>query len=366
MKILIMKFRNIGDVLLTSPMASALATLDDKPEVTFLVKAGTEMMLTGHPDIKTVLVVPQREKNESKGSFILRQFGFIKKLRKMKFDMTINTTEGDRGAIIGFLTGTAQRVGYLKPKDKWWRKKLINHVYEWVDDRRHTVLKNLDLINTLVTPESISVSFHFSTADTEKVDSLLRSKGWDGKSALIHVHPVSRWFFKCWQDEYMAEVIDNLHGDNVTVVVTCAPIEKERQRLDSILSYTKSDVIDLGGLLSLKELGALSSIAQQFFGVDSAPMHMAAALNIPCVAIFGPSKAFEWGPWPNGWGSLETPYLKINDLQESQPHRVIQKGWRCVPCGQDGCDGSKKSRCLDELLPSHPVFSDSKYESKCL
>ena len=65
-----MKFRNIGDVLLTSPMASALATLSDKPEVTFLVKKGTEEMLTGHPDIHSVLTLPEKKNGEKKIAFL--------------------------------------------------------------------------------------------------------------------------------------------------------------------------------------------------------------------------------------------------------------------------------------------------------
>ena len=90
--------------------------------------------------------------------------------------------------------------------------------------------------------------------------------------------------------------------------------------------------INLVGRLSLKELGALIAQARFFFGVDSAPMHLAAAVDTPAVALFGPSGVFNWGPWGEG-------------------HLVIQKDWDCVPCGRDGCEGSKVSRCLMELAP---------------
>jgi heptosyltransferase-3 len=59
-------------------------------------------------------------------------------------------------------------------------------------------------------------------------------------------------------------------------------------------------------------------------------MHIAAAVGTPVIALFGPSGEFNWGPWGNG-------------------HVVIKKDWECRPCGKDGCQGSKRSRCLEEI-----------------
>jgi heptosyltransferase-3 len=92
----------------------------------------------------------------------------------------------------------------------------------------------------------------------------------------------------------------------------------------------------------LKELGALIAKARFFFGADSAPMHLAAAVNTPAVALFGPSGAFNWGPWGEG-------------------HLVIQKDMDCVPCGRDGCEGTKISRCLVELSPEEVIERMEKF-----
>ena len=92
----------------------------------------------------------------------------------------------------------------------------------------------------------------------------------------------------------------------------------------------------MAGQLTLQELGALIAKARFFFGADSAPMHLAAAVNTPAVALFGPSGAYNWGPWGQG-------------------HLVIQKEMECVPCGLDGCEGTKISRCLTELTPEEVV-----------
>lgn len=356
MKILIMKFRNIGDVLLTSPMAETLATLPEPPEVTFLVKKGTEAMLTGHPHIKQVLTVPERQKHESPWTFLKRQLAFIQQLRAERFDISINTTEGDRGLIFGWLSGAKRRIGYLKPNDKGWRKHLVTEPHLMRQGRRHTVLRNLDLLTNIVKPQTINVSIHYTPLDEMRVLDLLKQADWN-QEPYVHIHPVSRWFFKCWRDDYMAQTIDVIQSElNLKVVLTCAPDTKEREKLNHIISLCKTKPLDLGGKLSLKETAALSNQAQFFLGVDSAPMHMAAAVDTPVIALFGPSGAFDWGPWPNGWDQFEVnPYPQRNGMQQVGKHTVIQQGWECAPCGKAGCEDSKRSRCLEELAPNSVI-----------
>jgi heptosyltransferase-3 len=85
--------------------------------------------------------------------------------------------------------------------------------------------------------------------------------------------------------------------------------------------------LNLAGRLSIKELGALAGSAALFVGVDSMPMHLAAAMGTPTVALFGPSGESEWGPW-------------------NVAHRVVRSAHSCRPCGLDGCGGGKVSDCL--------------------
>lgn len=150
----------------------------------------------------------------------------------------------------------------------------------------------------------------------------------------------------------MAETINYLVScAGVQVAVSCAPDARERNRLDSIIARCVYPPLDLGGRLTLKQTAALSELADVFFGVDTAPMHMAAAMGTPVVAVFGPSGAFDWGPWPNNH-SAENPYPSRSGLQRASLHRVVQQAWNCVPCGQDGCQGSKRSDCLEQLPAS--------------
>jgi heptosyltransferase-3 len=67
------------------------------------------------------------------------------------------------------------------------------------------------------------------------------------------------------------------------------------------------------------------------------------------VAVFGPSGAFDWGPWPNGYAGAQSPYPGTRGPQRASPHLVLQDGRDCVPCGQAGCNNSRRSACLEEF-----------------
>ena len=132
--------------------------------------------------------------------------------------------------------------------------------------------------------------------------------------------------------------------------MTCANDEKEIARCENILRLAKSKPSAFLGELSLKQVAFLSSKARLFVGVDTAVMHMAAAVNTPVVALFGPSSAMNWGPWDNTCAN--SGYKAKNGIQHMGAHSVVQASWECVPCICDGCNGSKKSRCLDEINTS--------------
>ena len=103
----------------------------------------------------------------------------------------------------------------------------------------------------------------------------------------------------------------------------------EKQMVDEIAKG--QNVLNLGGILSIKQLGALIEQADGLVCVDSFPFHLACALKKPVVALFGPTSDVTWGPWRN-------PYAKIITVKKS-----------CRPCYLDGCGGSKRSECLEEI-----------------
>jgi heptosyltransferase-3 len=351
-KILVIKFRNIGDVLLTSPLISTLKRGTPAAKVYAAVKAGTEAMLEGHPDLETLYVLPKRNRGESAVHFLIRYLRWLRQLRREKFDLALNTTEGDRGIILSFLIGAKERWCELnKEQQNIWKRILLTKIITPPSRDTHTVLRNLHLATPFTVERQYSVSLHIDEKDRAYIKTTLVKNGYTKNKPLVHIHPTSRWFFKCLPNQTIAYTIDKLLNNNHQVVLTCAPNTKELEQLTQITSLCSRKPINFGGQLTLKQTAVLSEIADLFFGVDSAPMHMAAALNTPVVSIFGPSGAFNWGPWPNSWNSEANPYPLRNGFQANAHHLVIQKQWSCVPCGKDGCEGTKKSACLDCLEP---------------
>jgi heptosyltransferase-3 len=131
----------------------------------------------------------------------------------------------------------------------------------------------------------------------------------------------------------MAHFIDSLGARAQRVVLTAAPAPSELEWIAALRARLRRPVVDLAGELTLKELGALIAGARAFVGMDSVPMHMAAALGTPTVALFGPSGDREWGPW-------------------EVPHRIVAAPFACRPCGRAGCGDSKVSECLTAIHPA--------------
>ncbi|MBF0521285.1 MAG: putative lipopolysaccharide heptosyltransferase III, partial [Nitrospirae bacterium] len=337
--ILVIKLRHIGDVLLTSPVFSTLRRAFPNARITALINSGTEDVLSGHSCIDDIIVFNRKIKGLSFLKKYSQEYSFLKSIRSaISPDVAIDLTGGDRAAIISLMSGAKVRAGKHSGKLSLWGKNLIYTDRFVLDGFKHVVTQNLDLIQRLfpLSDETMdySVQIHIPDKERDDISRLFKTYGICDTDRVVHIHPTSRWFFKCWPDECMAEVIENLIGYGVRVVVTSSPDTKETERTNHILSLVKqkSGVISLAGKTTLKGLAAVSQRCALFFGVDSAPMHIAAAVNTPVVALFGPSGVFNWGPWDNN-RSVDAPYLKRNSVQHSGIHTAIQRDWDCIPCG---------------------------------
>jgi heptosyltransferase-3 len=197
---------------------------------------------------------------------------------------------------------------------------------------QHVVEANLDLVRACgVRAEAERPVLVVRPETRVRMAERLESLGLTSSRSLVVVHPVSRWLFKAWPETGCAETLRHLAArPGIAVAVTSGPDAKEIEAARGILARAAAPVIDLVGLTTLPELAAVLERAALFIGVDSAPMHMAAALGIPVVALFGPSGEKDWGPWGKGHVILTAPFL-------------------CRPCGKDGCLGSKRSDCLEAI-----------------
>jgi heptosyltransferase-3 len=326
-RIAVFKMRNIGDVLMITPLLRALRETFPQARITAVVNSGTEAMLAGNPHIDEVLVY-----RRSPLGGLRDEFRLVRELRRRRFDLTIGLTEGDRTAWYSLLCGAPRRIGL--PRYAWGkfdpRRLAYNFpVYPPLRGGMHEVEKHFWLIEhaglKLAPPSSKDLCLVVS----DEMRAWARAEMAPLRPArIVHVHPVSRWLWKCWGNEAMAAVIDWLQTErDVRVMVTTGPAPPERDRAQEIVRLCRTRPRFYDGDLSLAQTAALSAGSDGYFGVDTAPMHMAAAVGVPVVALFGPSKPGNWGPWtPRG--------------------RVLSHPCACNEAKRASCDWSQVRACL--------------------
>ncbi len=331
-KILICIFKYHGDVLLTSPVYTSLR--EEYPEASIEVYLFKETlpMLEGHPAISKFILFDQAWRKYSLPRRIVQEFKMWWKIRKEKYDIVLNLTSGDRGAIVALVTGAKIRIGIeraggMKQKDRFFTKAV-----RVTSMPRHIVERNLDLVRALkIVPTKKDLIFYIPESSLIKVDAILPYPDF------ILIHPASRCHFKHWPTEKFQELIEDLRNRGEKIIISGGPGKEEKELIDQIMQPFAGDpfVQSLAGKLSLKELGALIQRSKLLISIDSVPPHIASALKKPVVVLFGPSDDIKWGPWQN-------------------PHaRIVRLDLPCMRCDQQGCGGTWISDCLINLPKNH-------------
>ena len=335
---LVIKLRHHGDVLLAAPVISMLKRVAPRCDVDALVYADTAPMLEGHPALARLHLIDRNWKRQGLWHQAAAEWKLISELRARHYDLVVHLSVHLRGAWLVRLLRPRWSVAPRFRAGFWTNS--FTHLYPGQSDpQRHTVETNLDSLRALgmePTPADKCVTMVPGARAEVRVEELLAQHGLQ-TGGFVHVHPASRWAFKCWPAERVAALCDALAARAWPIVLTSAPDANEKALIAAVRAARDKEVIpraptiDFSGELSLKELAALTARAKLFVGVDSAPMHIAAAMGTPVVAIFGPSGDREWGPWGAG-------------------HRVVASTTHpCRPCGLAGCNDSKVSACLTTL-----------------
>ncbi|MDD5559177.1 putative lipopolysaccharide heptosyltransferase III [Candidatus Methylomirabilis sp.] len=326
-RILVIKLRYLGDVLLSTPVLAGLRAVFPKAHLSMLVNPGTEAMIATNPHLDEVLIA------ERAGS-PLRQLGFAAALRRRRFDLVLDLTDGDRAAILSRLTGAAIRVGFNR--EGRWRGRLYTHLVPMQEQPMPMIRQHLMALEALGIPVAPTLPvLKVRPADESAAGEALTALKIAPGERFVAVHPGARWWFKSWPAARFAALIDYIQGKLGVKAVLLGSVA-DQEITEAILGQVETGCRSLAGRLTLLELAGLLRQAALFVGNDNGPMHIAAAMGTPVVGLFGPADPRIWGP-------------------AGQGHATLYKGIDCRPCFPGGCRRGEQNCmrliALDEVIP---------------
>jgi lipopolysaccharide heptosyltransferase II len=295
--IVLIRTDRIGEVLLSTVAVDALRERYPGARVSFVTSAYSKPLLDGRKDISEVITFD----TSGRGKVISRAVGLAAILRRRRFDTAVVFNPHKILHLACFLAGIRRRAGY----DRKWGFLLDRTVPDERDRGvKHEIEYTMDLLRVLdVEKGPPAPHLHVSEGSEAELEDLLKMKGVKLEGRFIAVHPGSSNPAKIWPAERYAELIRRIRSE-LHLPVAVLGDKDERDLAGRIISDSGADVIDLAGALDLGQLTALLKRSALFVGNDTGPMHMAAALGVPVVAIFGRNipgvSPARWRPWGAG------------------------------------------------------------------
>lgn len=300
-KILVIQTASIGDVILATALIESLHEALPAAEIHFLAKKGMENLFSGHPYLKKVHIW------DKSGSKYRNMFRLIRVIRREKFDITVNVQRFFSSGLITVLSGARITSGFAKnPLSRLFSLKVAHDI----GSGTHETVRNYRLIGwirgtTLKTP-----ALYPPESDVEKIRQY-------SDKAFVTIAPASLWFTKQYPEDRWVEFIKQV-PESYTVILLGSPADTEL--CQRIIQASGRQALNLSGKLSLLQSAALMKLSVMNFVNDSAPLHLASAVDAPVRAVFCSTvKEFGFGPLSGD--------AKVIETTQELP---------CRPCGWHG------------------------------
>jgi lipopolysaccharide heptosyltransferase I len=330
MKILFIKLSAIGDVVQTLPTLEAVKKTFAGSEIDWVVEEAAAGILEGHPLIDRLLV--SRRKTWTHMLLHPATFtravgeiaGFLHQLRERRYDIAIDLQGLLKSGIIIGAARAKRKIGFDRTRELSYL--FLNERLPAYDREKHALERYLDVARYLgaVDPSPTCTL----PIERERVVMKARTAGLmkDGRR-LIVINPIARWKTKLWDEGKFARLADRLVAERHAMVIFTGSSD-DRPITERIRGMMRENAVNWAGETTLRELAALTSLADLFITTDTGPMHLAAASGARVVALFGPTAPWRTGPYGPG-------------------HEVIRKGTACSPCFRRTCDVGV--RCMEEI-----------------
>jgi len=321
--ILLLRFRRLGDIVLTTPAVSLLKRRFPEATTVYLVEEPFRRLVEGNPDIDRVIVVPGKQNRRN-------FFRLIREIRKTRFDALLDFHGGPRASWITLFSGARLKIGHaIKSK---------GFLYDRTAPRRgkdvplHSVETHAGLVRALgadFTKAEIPPLVLPQIRPEEKARVEALAAGISLPIAILHIGAGNA--FRDWGEENHAALAARLLEIPGLAVASIGG-EGDRLRESRIAARLASPrFFPLCGRLNLIEIRELIARAAVFFGPDSGPMHLAASTETPIVAIFGPTLPELFGPWRPKTDPAKTVLLQSElDCRPCRQHECVSGDYRCI------------------------------------
>lgn len=301
-RILIIQTAFIGDVILATSLLETLHKKFPDAEIDFILKKGNESLFTNHPYLKEIIVWDKKEK-KVKGIFSI-----LSKIRKKKYNLVVNLNRFGSSNLIAAFSGGREVRGFSNSFLSIFFSKKFKHV---IGDGTHETERNYSLIKDLANTKIGKPKLYPSIADFGFVKQYKTT-------SYYCIAPTSIWFTKQLPAAKWVELIQTLPSDKTTYLLGG---NSDFETCESILnSCPEPYIVNLSGKLSLLQSAALMQDAEMNYVNDSAPLHIASAMNAPVTAIFCSTiPEFGFGPLSDNSTILQT-----------------KEKLHCRPCGLHG------------------------------
>jgi heptosyltransferase-2/heptosyltransferase-3 len=364
--VLYIKPDHLGDLLLATPALAALRRRVPGVQISAMVGPWSEIILRRNPDVDLVLICPfpgfERQPkhdggwrtNDGFASLVIHRLSSLAMpyrtlihyallLRAARYDLAIVGRDDHWwGAALALLAGIPLRVGFAVPECR----PFLTTALPW-NPRAHVATQGLALIEALAagsppTAElgapppngqaQFATRFDPSFEDMHWADEWLRAHGFQNGEPLVVVHPGTGGPAKLWFADRWAALSSRLVKTGARLVLTGGP--GEQALVEAVAAQMHERPPMLAGQTTFGQLAALLRRAALVLGVDSGPLHLAAAQGVPTVHLYGPGDAGRFGPWG-----------------DPARHVVMRAELWCSPCGVFGAcpRGLARPECMEQI-----------------
>ncbi len=294
--ILIIKPSALGDIVLALPALSAIRRTFPKAKISWLVRSEYADLLTGHPDLNEVILFDRRFLGKSwyKPKAFSELLKLLRQLRKERFDFVFDFQGLFRTGFMTWVTGCGRRFGNAGAREfahLFYTHKII-HDSACV----HLVDYYMKMAAAAgAKKEKVEFKLPQDPKADETVQKILQKNSFNSGKYVV-ILPGAARPEKLWPIERFTQLADKISSQFGLSIIT-AGSQTEQPYIETLKASAKSKIVNLAGQTSLKELIALLKGAFLVISNDTGPGHIAAALNVPLVMIFGPTNPARLHPY---------------------------------------------------------------------